>query len=225
MCNPVEELVNVVEDTVDWVGETVDDTVDWAGETLDDAVDYVEENPLEAAALLAGAYYLAPELAGAEYLATGGELAYPNLAGEALVSDALGTGLTATAAGEGLLAPTAPALETMGGGTGLLTEAAGGGTLGATGVTAAGAVPILGDASSFINDPNVLGTPVVGYQAPTTSLTDAFRAARMISGLMQQPQQQQLNPYMLMQQQPKGLVDYSPTLSLLASRPTPHSLV
>jgi hypothetical protein len=50
----------------------------------------------------------------------------------------------------------------MGGGTGLVTEAAGGGLLSAGGVTAAGAVPMLGAAGSFINNPAVLGTDVIG---------------------------------------------------------------
>lgn len=223
MCDPVQELTNVVEDVVDLGG----DIIEGAGDLVSNTLDYAVENPLETAAILAGAYYLAPELLAADALAAEGAAtaAAEYGAAEGLTADALGTGLTATATGEGLVAPTVPSLSSMGGGTGLLTEAAGGGTLGATGVTAAGAVPILGDASSIINNPDVLGTPVIGYQSPTLSLTDAFRAARMISGLMQQPQQPQLNPYMLMQQQPKGLVDYSPTLSLLASRPTPLSLV
>ena len=92
----------------------------------------------------------------------------------------------------------------MGGGTGLLTSAAGGGILGATGVTPIGAVPILGSPSSFINNPNVLGQPVIGAEsAPTVSISNALRAVNLANSLFgqkpQQPQQQ------LLQQGMRGL--------------------
>ena len=138
----------------------------------------------------------------------------------------LGSGLSSTAAGEGLVAQTVPSAVGMGGGTGLVTEAAGGGLLSAGGVTAAGAVPMIGNAGSFINNPAVIGNPVVGYQAgPAYSLQDAFRAANLANSLFAKPPQQQVNPYQLMQQQQTGVVDYTPTLNLLAYRPTRQSLV
>lgn len=128
---------------------------------------------------------------------------------------------------------TAPTLPTAGGmgGSGLSTSAIGkAGTITASGVTAAGAVPMLGSAGSFINNPAVIGNPVVGYVAgPNYTLMDAFRGAQLANSLFARPQQPQVNPYQLMQQQQQaGLVDYTPTLNLLASRTqqrNPFSLV
>jgi hypothetical protein len=134
---------------------------------------------------------------------------------------ALGSGLAAESAGLGLTAPTAPALSSMGGGTGLLAPAAGGGGLiGATGLTAAGAVPILGDAASIINQPAVLGTDVINYVAPSNALKtslDTMRAVNSLRNLLGQP----TAPIPQMQRQmiqPSGAVQY-PSLDLLAMRP------
>lgn len=133
----------------------------------------------------------------------------------------LGTGLTAGAIGEGLVAPTVPSLASMGGGTGLVTEAAGGGLLSAGGVTAAGAVPVLGSAGSFINNPAVLGTNVIGAQQGGIGIKqamDTLRAANTIKNMFGQPTAQ--IPNMLgRNQMPQGSVDYSQYLNLLAQRP------
>jgi hypothetical protein len=86
------------------------------------------------------------------------------------------TGLLPGAGGEGLQLPTVPALPGMGGGQGLVVPVEGG-FVGETGFTPVGATPSLGDPSSFINDPNVLGQPVIETVAggSTLSLTDALR--------------------------------------------------
>lgn len=137
---------------------------------------------------------------------------------------ALGTGLTAGSTGAGFTAAGAgaPGLASMGGGTGLLTAGAGGGIVGATGVTAAGAVPMLGSSGSFINNPAVLGTDVIGAQQGGIGLkqaVDAARAANSLRNLFNRPTAQV--PNMIgMNQVPQGMVDYSPTLNLLARRPT-----
>ena len=125
-----------------------------------------------------------------------------------------GTGLTATGAG-------VPGIASMGGGTGLITEAAGGGLLSAGGVTAAGAVPVLGSAGSFINNPAILGTDVIGAQQGGIGLKqaiDALRAGNSIRGMLGRPEPQ--IPNMIgRNQMPQGSVDYSQYLNLLAQRP------
>lgn len=128
---------------------------------------------------------------------TAGGVAGGVAGGTGLLSGATGQGLTAIGAG-------APEIASMGGGTGLLTSAAGGGILGATGVTPIGAVPILGSPSSFINNPNVLGQPVIGAEsAPTVSISNALRAVNLANSLFgQKPQQPQQQP---LQQGMRGL--------------------
>jgi len=128
-----------------------------------------------------------------------------------------GTGITPGAAGEGLQLPTTPNIGAMGGGQGLLVPVAGG-TVGALGFTPAGAVPILGDPGSFINNPDVLGQPVLaqGSPNPLISVQDALRGARLASNLLT-PQQQQV-PQQDIGNIPQGVVDYSTLLGLLAQR-------
>ncbi len=125
-----------------------------------------------------------------------------------------GTGLTATGAG-------VPGIASMGGGTGLVTEAVGGGLLSAGGVTAAGAVPVLGSAGSFINNPAILGTDVIGAQQGGIGVKqalDALRAGNTIRKMLGQEEPQ--IPNMLgSNQMPQGSVDYSAYLNLLAQRP------
>jgi len=65
----------------------------------------------------------------------------------------------ATAATPGLTVPTIPGLTAMGGAQGLTIPVAGG-TISQLGLVPTGATPILGDPSSFINDPNLLGNAV-----------------------------------------------------------------
>lgn len=121
--------------------------------------------------------------------------------------------------GIGLQVPEMPNLGGMGGGQGL-TVPVDTGTVGQLGLTPTGATPVLGSPSSFINNPDVLGQPVMQQGTPTSgiSLTDAYRAYNLANSLLNPPQPQQRNPYMLMGQQP-GAVDYASLLSLLATRP------
>jgi hypothetical protein len=136
-------------------------------------------------------------------------------AGTGLTAGSTGAGFTATGAG-------APGIASMGGGTGLLTAGSAGGTVGATGLTAAGAVPMLGSSGSFINNPAVLGTDVIGAQQGGIGLkqvVDAARTANSLRNLLNRPTAPV--PNMIgMNQMPQGSVDYSPTLNLLAQRPT-----
>lgn len=135
---------------------------------------------------------------------------------------ALGTGLTAGSTGAGFTAAGAgaPGIASMGGGTGLLTAGAGGGLVGATGLTAAGAVPMLGSAGSFINNPAVLGTDVIGYQAPGFGIRDALDAARAVNSVRNLLGQKPAPiPQMRMPTvQPQGSVQY-PSLELLRMQP------
>lgn len=113
-----------------------------------------------------------------------------------------------------------PGLSSMGGGTGLQVPVAGG-TVTEMGFVPAGATPSLGDPSSFINNPDYLGSPVISedYLALTAkdmpsglSVKDALDAARLGSQLLS-PQQQMQQGGLLAggvggQTQPMG-VDFS----------------
>jgi hypothetical protein len=124
-------------------------------------------------------------------------------------ADLTGVGETGLIPGStvGLQAPTLPSVSSMGGGQGLSVPVEGG-TVTQGGFTPTGAVPVLGDPGSFINDPNVLGQPVISAEpASIISLSDAFRAARTINNLMGAggeqpgaPQRQELG-----QMQPTGV--------------------
>jgi hypothetical protein len=133
------------------------------------------------------------------------------------------TGLLSGTAGEGLQLPQVPALPSMGGGQGLSVPVSGG-TVTEAGFTPTGATPVLGDPGSFINDPNVLGQPVIqdipGSILPNISITDALRGANLANQLLGGGQQtatgfpQQQAPF-----QPMG-VDYSGIYGLLGQRPS-----
>lgn len=130
------------------------------------------------------------------------------------------TGLLPGAAGEGLQLPTVPALPGMGGGQGLVLPVEGG-FVGETGFTPIGATPVLGDPGSFINDPNVLGQPVIQDipVAPTISITDALRGANLANQLLGGGQQTATGfPMQQLPGQAPGGVDYSGILGLLGQR-------
>lgn len=79
--------------------------------------------------------------------------------------------------------------------------------------TAASSAPYTAIPGSI--EAQLAGTPIAGAN-PAISLQDAFRGARMVQGLLNRPQQPQVNPYMLMnQQQQPGLVSYEELLGLL----------
>lgn len=99
------------------------------------------------------------------------------------------TGLLSGTPGEGLQLPTVPALPGMGGGQGLVVPVEGG-YVTETGFTPEGATPILGDPDSFINDPEVLGRPVIEDVPEGLSARDVFdalRGARSIYNLLNPP--------------------------------------
>jgi hypothetical protein len=80
---------------------------------------------------------------------------------------------------------------------------------------------MLGSAGSFINNPAVLGTDVIGAQQGGMGLkqaVDAARAANSLRNLFNRPTAQIPN-MIAMNRVPQGSVDYSPTLNLLAQRP------
>jgi hypothetical protein len=133
------------------------------------------------------------------------------------------TGLLPGTGGEGLQLPQVPALPSMGGGQGLSVPVSGGTVTGA-GFTPIGATPSLGDPGSFINDPNVLGQPVIqdipGSILPNISITDALRGANLAKQLMGGGQQTATGfPQQQSSFQPTG-VDYSGIYGLLGQRPS-----
>lgn len=118
------------------------------------------------------------------------------------------TGITPGAAGEGLLAPTTPGISSMGGASGITVPVSGGTVTGA-GFIPAGAVPVLGDPSSFINDPNVLGQPVLPTETGI-GVTDALRAANAVNNLLGAQQ----NPIVPQQARPQMAARGVDTLTL-----------
>jgi len=232
----------IVGDIVGGIGDVVGGAVDFVGDVVGGAVDVVrdvgrdiddfvnDEIPggwVTVAAVGTGMYLSGAETAAAAGAAeTAGAAAAAEAAaaggaaggvsgGTGLLASSTGTGFTATGAG-------APGLASMGGGTGLLASVPGG-VVGATGLTAAGAVPVLGSPSSFINNPAVIGQPVIG-PAPSSSLTDAFRTARLASNLMGQPQQPQYHTQQLPDMQ-AGAVDLLSLPQLRAGVPNVSGLL
>jgi hypothetical protein len=137
------------------------------------------------------------------------------------------TGLLPGASGEGLVVPTTPGLSSMGGAQGLTvpvgTISSTGavvplGVVGELGLTPVGSTPVLGDPSSFINNPNVLGKPVFTTDTLTlpsvpkeTSVLDTLRTANTIKNMLTPPTVQQQAGLLGGGQvsQPRG-VDFSP---------------
>ena len=121
--------------------------------------------------------------------------------------------------GIGLQQPTMPNLESMGGGQGLTVPVTGG-NVGELGFTPTGATPSLGDPSSFINNPAILGTDVIAQGTSTPiPITDILRGANALNNLLSGGEQQQVAGTQGMVQTggPTG-VDYSALLGLLGSR-------
>ena len=128
-----------------------------------------------------------------------------------------GTGITPGAAGQGLQLPTSPNIASMGGGQGLTVPVTGG-TISQMGLTPTGATPVLGSPSSFINNPEVLGQPVIQQGTPTPiSPTDVLRTANTLRQLTAQPEQQRSLEQQATQMA-AGAVDYSGLLNLLGSQ-------
>jgi len=138
-----------------------------------------------------------------------------------------GTGITSGSSGQGLQIPEAPNISKMGGGQGLLAPVDGG-TVGQLGLISDGATPVLGNPSSIINQPDVLGTPVLQQGTPPTiSIQDALRGARLVNNLLT-PQQPQV-PNMLGRAQEalaqQSGVDYNALLGLLNQRASAAGLL
>lgn len=123
------------------------------------------------------------------------------------------TGIT-PGASVGLQAPVTPGIPSMGGAQGLVVPVSGG-MVTQGGLTPTGAVPVLGDTGSFINDPDVLGQPVIETAGSTVSLNDALRAADTASKLMGGQPQQVAGGTQAMPSFSQTGVDYSGLLSLL----------
>jgi hypothetical protein len=99
------------------------------------------------------------------------------------------TGLLPGTGGEGLQLPQVPALPGMGGGQGLVVPVEGG-YVTETGFTPEGATPVLGDPDSFINDPEVLGRPVIEDVSEgfgPRDVLDTLRRARSVYNLLNPP--------------------------------------
>lgn len=154
----------------------------------------------------------APSVPGVDYSLIGGTNFPPPAEGMGG-----GTGITPGTPGVGLQQPTMPNIAGMGGGQGLIVPVDGG-SVGQLGFTPAGAVPVLGDPKSFINNPDVLGQPVLAQGTPATlSIGDALRGARLANSLLNQPQQQQSAQDIGQPMSATG-VDYSQLLGLLSQR-------
>lgn len=132
-----------------------------------------------------------------------------------------GTGITEGASGQGFQQQTSPNIGSLGGGQGL-TIPVEGGTVGQLGFTPSNAVPVLGSPGSFINNPEVLGQPVIaqGTTSGPISIQDALRGANLLRSLNQTPQMQTPN---LLGQAQKQLnqnagVDYTSLLQLLSNK-------
>jgi hypothetical protein len=115
--------------------------------------------------------------------------------------------------GEGLLAPSLPAVGAMGGAQGLAVGVPGG-TITQAGLTPTGAVPVLGDPASLINNPDVLGQPVITPEPSTISVQQALRGAQLVNQLMNPPEQQGMPMDQGGGMQAQG-VDYSGLLALM----------
>lgn len=169
---------------------------------------------------------LTPGAAGVTGITAGSSTALGGTLGAGLgtlasggMDGALGTGLDPSTSGMGFTAggSGAPELASMGGGSGLLAPVQGG-VVGELGLTATGAVPVLGSPGSFINDPAVLGQPVINPATSSISLNDAFRAARLAGNLMGNEQPQQQFPMQQLPGMQAGAVDLLSLPQLRASR-------
>lgn len=129
----------------------------------------------------------------------------------------LDTGVDLT--GQGLTMPTVPSIPDMGGAGGLEVGVPGG-TVTQAGFTPTGATSAIGDPNSFINNPSVIGEPVVGVTPSTgggLTVTDALKGVSLVSQLfgnrptpmVQMPQ---------FQQPDYSGIDFNSLLALLSQR-------
>lgn len=132
--------------------------------------------------------------------------------------------ITGVVGGQGLQIPTLPNLTSMGGGQGLSVEVPGG-TVTQQGFIPTGSTPVLGDKDSFINNPEVLGQPVLPIGTTSTlglkDILNVIRTGNTLTNLFgQKTAQPQLQPQPV--PQPYAMdytgVDYSGLLNLLSQR-------
>jgi hypothetical protein len=96
-------------------------------------------------------------------------------------------GLVGANAGLGLQMPSSPAIKAMGGGQGLTTNVTNPvtgetGVVSGLGYTPTGAAPVLGNPSSFINNPNVTGQPVMAVDpAYSNDYTPNIKSSPLIT--------------------------------------------
>lgn len=215
--SPIDNLVDAVVDPVKDAGSWIDDKVNeeipggWitvaalAGGAYLGAEAIAAGNAAESAALASGATASEAAAAGA---AAAEAASATNYLGTAALggaeTGAVGTGATGFGLSAGTVAGGAPA------GTGI--------AVGSTGLIGSNAASGLG----YLGGAEALPSGTAGIKGVTTgsgiSIGDAVRGLRTASGLLG-GQQQQPQPFGINQQvAPRGMVDYSPTLSLLERR-------
>lgn len=241
--NVVDAVVDPVKDAGSWIDDKVNEEIPggWytvaavTGATLYGAEAIAAGNAAESAALAEGATAAEAASAGASAAASTeaavagttdylGSQALGSASTGAVGSGGTGIGLTTSTAGTGLNTGALGGMEYLGG-AGTLSAGTAGLTAeqiaqaelaGQVGSNASSGLGYLGGAEALPS-----GTAgITGVTAPTSlSISDAQRALRLGQTLFgQQPQtasgfpQRQIQPY--------GVVDYSPTLSLLQQRAT-----
>jgi hypothetical protein len=253
--NVVDAVVDPVKDAGSWIDDKVNEEVPmgWlgvaaiAGGAYLGAEAIAAGNAAEAAAIAEGATAAEAAAAGAEAATAVEAATATDYLGSAALggaeTGAVGTGATGTglsagtatggaAAGTGINAGALGGVEYLGGAGSLLEGTAGltaeqiaqAELAGQVGSNASSGLGYLGGAEALPT-----GTAgIAGVATPTTlSLSDAQRALRLGNTLFGQQQQQQAGMPQR-QIQPYGVVDYSPTLSLLQQRvktPNVYSLL
>lgn len=214
----VETIGNVVEDTVDAISDV--------GSEIDDFVNEEIPGGWYTVGAAAGGSLLAPELLAAETAGTGAFDAGLGL-------DAMSGGAGTVVSGGSLLSPYELAQSNIdpalleGMSQADVTQAAIQSPYYAAAQSNIDPLLLEGMTAQQVATSPVLTSAVIPNAAATGTfgLRDVFRATQLANNLFARPYPQQVNPYQLMQQQQAGLVDYSPTLNLLATRSTPQSLV
>ena len=178
MCgNPFKAVTDAIGGAVSSVGDLVGSAANTVGNAVGDIVQTVADHPLEAAALVAGGYYFAPELGA--WLSSDGAALEGTEAGvsagtvpttvDALASSGSGLGLTGS---EGLAGGATTNLASMGGAQGLTGATTAGTIAGAEGGTlAAGG---LGSGIGLSGAAGVgAGTSALSGLLPTSALGQA----------------------------------------------------
>jgi hypothetical protein len=256
--NIVDTVTDPIKDAGSWIDDKVNEEIPGGWYTVAAATGayFAPEmiaagNAAEATALAEGASAAEAAAAGEAAATAAGATATEAVAADYLGSQALGSASTGAvgsgSTGFGLSAGTTAGAAS---GTGISTGALGGmGYLGGAGNLAVGTAGLTAEqiaqaelagqvgsnASSglgYLGGAEALpsGTAgITGVTAPTSlSLSDAQRALRLGQSLLGQPQAQTPQGMQMPQVAPRGMVDYSPILSLLQQRvstPNVYSLL